>query len=110
MQFPSRTAILLLRSFDDWQRARKEVGALIRHMEQREPGLGLDVLKGVWVDAQIGTGVPPSLRLPVKEGGTKPIPIVESVGVSGVWVLCWLEDVGCDFVRLAGPIDAQVAA
>ena len=92
MQQVSQTVLLLLRNSRHLTQATEEASSLISHLVERNPRLRNIVIRGVWVDEALTTNLPVVLKVPDGEGRKRPVPVVQTMGRSGVWALCWLDD------------------
>lgn len=86
-----RAVFLLLRRLADLERARDELadyGALLR---RRAPAGAAERIRGIWIDEEAVANLPDALALPDAVGGTRRVRILETTGINGIWMLCWLD-------------------
>ena len=100
-----RTAFLILRSSADLAQAKAEVGALLQHIDVGSSSL----IKGIWVDDQIGRSLPTAVRVN-RNGEVQTIAISDTVSISGVWALCWLDGVQMSEEELADALFDKAGA
>lgn len=84
--------LLLVRSRDDIPRACRDAGEFLAFQHVRLPTMHAEQdrrLIGIWVDALM-VDVPPQVFDCVSTSGRRPLQIRETVGVGGIWQLCWL--------------------
>lgn len=82
----SNCFLLLVRSSGDVPRACREVRRFLAFQHARLPTMNVELkrrLIGIWVD-------PLMVDAPPEVFGPRPFRIRESVGVGGIWQLCWL--------------------
>lgn len=91
MPSESRGAFLLLRRRDDLDRAIGDLGAYLSLWRRRSPATAAEVILGVWIDEDGVANLPTDLTLPDPGGGVRRVRILETTGVNGIWMLCWLE-------------------
>lgn len=85
--------LLLVRSDDDVARACREVGEFLSFQRSHPPTfqVGHDWrLIGMWIDPSVVDTPPEVLRYSFASGHRR-FKIAESVGVGGIWQLCWLD-------------------
>ncbi len=88
------SAVLLVRDLADLERAGRDVAAYWRARRRRPLEAADRGLGDVRIDAR-ATAEPPSvLEVSDGQGGRRTLPVVETVGVSGLWVVCWLDEAG----------------
>ncbi|MEA3300095.1 MAG: hypothetical protein U9R22_07705 [Pseudomonadota bacterium] len=91
MSGEARTIFLLVRSFADLERASEELAAYLTILCRRSPGSALDVIQGIWIDDDGIANLPSELVLPDVGGARRTVRILETTGINGIWMLCWLE-------------------
>ncbi len=85
--------LLLVRSGDDLPRACREAAAFLAFQGARLPTAYSRQdgrLVGIWVDPVL-VDLPPEVLGPGSATSARHFRIRESVGVSGMWCLCWLD-------------------
>lgn len=85
--------LLLVRTDGDVSRAWREVGAFLVFQRARLPTVHEEHerwLIGMWVDPLMVDVPPEALGCP-PVSGHHPFRIRESIGLSGIWRLCWLD-------------------
>jgi|GEM_PF-1900107 len=91
MSSEPRCAVLLLRCRADLARASGEVGAYLSQRHRRAPASAADVVIGIWLDEDGVANLPSALTLPGDGGGARTVRIIETTGINGIWMLCWLD-------------------
>lgn len=95
--------LLLVRSSDDVSRACREANAFLAFQEARLAAAAAPrdrKLVGIWLDPEL-VDAPPEVWTAISTAGTRKHRIGQSVGVSGVWSLCWLDaEPACDTVDM----------
>lgn len=89
----SNCFLLLVRSSDDVPGACRDVGEFLAFQRARLPTMNAELkrrLIGIWFDPLMVDG-PPEVFGPVSVSGHRQFRIRESVGVGGIWGLCWLD-------------------
>ena len=89
----SNCFLLLVRSSDDVPRACRDVGEFLAFQRARLPMGHAEQhrrLVGIWLDPLM-VDPPPEVFGPVSVSGHRQFRIRESVGVGGIWQLCWLD-------------------
>lgn len=89
----SNCFLLLVRSSDDVPRACRDVGEFLAFQRARLPTRHAEQdwrLIGIWLDPLM-VDPPPEVWGPVSVSSPHPLRIRESVGLSGIWQLCWLD-------------------
>lgn len=84
----------------DLVRASAEISAFFSFRRQRAAGWAPDPMSGIWLDPTMVREPPASLRVRHPSLNGNPTRIKECVGVSGIWVLCWLDDEGVSRLAL----------
>lgn len=85
--------LLLARSRDDIPRAYREAGEFLAFQRARLPTMHAEQdrrLIGIWVDTLM-VDVPPQVLGSASASGRGPFQIRETVGLGGIWQLCWLD-------------------
>jgi hypothetical protein len=85
--------LLLVRSSYDVPRAGREAGEFLAFQRARLPTVHAEQdrrLIGIWVDA-VMVDVPPQVFDCISTSGRGPFQIRETVGLGGIWQLCWLD-------------------
>jgi hypothetical protein len=85
--------LLLVRSDDDIPRACREVGEFLAFHRSHPPTIQVEHerrLIGMWVDPFMAD-TPPEVLGRSFASGHRQFKIAESVGLSGIWQLCWLD-------------------
>ncbi len=86
-----RGILALVRSLPDLERACEELSDFLSLRCQRNPTAIPDTLLGIWVDTHLAANTPCTLRLREWPTARRTARIGETTGVSGIWMLCWLE-------------------
>jgi hypothetical protein len=86
-----RGVFLLVRRFADLERASEELAAYLSILHRRSPGSAPEVIQGIWIDDEGVANLPSALVLPGVGGARRTVRILETTGISGIWMLCWLE-------------------
>ena len=86
-----RCVVLLLRRRADLERASAELGAYLSVLGRRSPGGAPEVIQGIWIDDDGVANLPSALVLPDTGGARRTVRILETTGINGIWMLCWLE-------------------
>ena len=86
-----RSVFLLVRRFADLERASEELAAYLSILHRRSPGGAPEVIQGIWIDDEGVANLPSALVLPGVGGARRTVRILETTGISGIWMLCWLE-------------------
>lgn len=80
-----------LRAETDLERALPEIAALLSFRRRQGYTAGVEALLGIWIEPQLLGDLPVELELRGAHGNVEAIRIRETVGVVGIWALCWLE-------------------
>lgn len=91
MKSEPRSLFLIVRSQADLKRACEEVVAYLSILRGRSDGRGPEVLQGIWIDAEGAANPPSALVLPDGSGIRRCVRLPEIIGITGIWMLCWLE-------------------
>lgn len=86
-----RGVFLLVRGFADLKRVSEELGAYLSILHRRSPGSAPEVIQGIWIDEEGVANLPSALVLPDEHGARQTVRILETTGINGIWMLCWLE-------------------
>lgn len=86
-----RVVFLLVRRSADLQRASEELAAYLSILRHRSPSNAPEVIQGIWIDEEGVANLPSALVLPDAGGTRRTVPILETTGINGIWMLCWLE-------------------
>lgn len=89
----SNCFLLLVRSSDDVPRACRDVGEFLAFQRARLPTGHAEQdgrLVGIWLDPLM-VDPPPGVWGSVSVSSPRPFRIRESVGLGGIWQLCWLD-------------------
>jgi len=86
-----RSVFALVRSLADLERASRELAGLLSALNRRGTPETATRLLGLWVDEQGGVELPGVLELGESADAARPARIVEATGVSGIWMLYFLE-------------------
>lgn len=85
--------LLLVRSGDDVPRACRDVGEFLAFQRARLPTVNTEEgrrLVGIWVDP-VTVDTPPEVWGVGSVSSARRFRIRETVGMSGIWCLCWLD-------------------
>lgn len=90
----------LVRHRSDLPRACDEMSKFFSFCRGKAPGGLPEPMLGIWIDSNMVREVPTSLtvRQPSLDG--RPARIKASFGLSGTWMLCWLDDEGASRLAL----------
>ena len=91
MPIEPRAVFLLVRHFADLERTGKELAAYLPFLHRRSPGSAPEVIQGIWVNEEGVANLPSALVLPDVGGARRTVRILETTGINGIWMLCWLE-------------------
>lgn len=86
-----RGVFLLVRTLADLERAGEELAAYLSILRHRSPGSAPEVIQGIWIDDEGVANLPSALVLPEAGGARRTVRILETTGINGIWMLCWLE-------------------
>ncbi|MCW8905892.1 MAG: hypothetical protein OQL28_01470 [Sedimenticola sp.] len=86
-----RAVFLLVRRYEDLKRVGEELTAYLSILRRQSPDSALDLIHGIWIDEENVANLPKMLSLPNTDGGVRTVRVLETTGVNGVWMLCWLE-------------------
>jgi hypothetical protein len=86
-----RSAFLLLRSYGDMGRASEELAAYLSILRRCSPATDVEAVQGIWIDEDGVANLPSALVLPDAAGVLRTVRILETTGINGIWMLCWLE-------------------
>lgn len=86
-----RSLFLLVRRFADLERASEDLVAYLSILRRRSPGSAPEVIQGIWIDDEGVADLPSALVLPEAGGARRTVRILETTGINGIWMLCWLE-------------------
>ncbi|GGK12746.1 hypothetical protein [Luteimonas terricola] len=91
MPTESRSAFLLVRSDGDLERASEDLAAYLSILGRRLPASDVETVQGIWIDEEGVANLPCALVLPDAAGARRTVRILETTGINGIWMLCWLE-------------------
>lgn len=91
MPTESRSAFLLVRSDGDLERASEDLAAYLSILRRRLPASDVETVQGIWIDEEGVANLPCALVLPDAAGARRTVRILETTGINGIWMLCWLE-------------------
>ncbi len=92
MLMEDRSIVALVRSPADLERACQELAGLLSAFRRRGGSAAMTgCLLGIWMDERGGVELPPVLELGESAEATRPARIVEATGVSGIWMMYFLE-------------------
>ncbi len=83
-----RFVFLLVRSQAQLKSASEE---LLSILQRWSPGGAPEVIRGIWIDEEGVANLPSALVLPDEHGVRRTVCILETTGINGIWMLCWLE-------------------
>jgi hypothetical protein len=86
-----RSVFLLVRRFADMERVSEELAAYLSIPRRRSPGSSPEVIQGIWIDDEVVANLPSAVTLPEAGGDVRSVRILETTGINGIWMLCWLE-------------------
>jgi hypothetical protein len=86
-----RSVFLLVRRFADMERVSEELAAYLSIPRRRSPGSSPEVIQGIWIDDEGVANLPSAVTLPEAGGDVRSVRILETTGINGIWMLCWLE-------------------
>jgi hypothetical protein len=82
---------LLVRSLADLERISEELTVYLSILHRRSHSGAPEVIQGIWIDEEGVANLPSALALPDAGGGYRTVRILETTGINGIWMLCWLE-------------------
>lgn len=85
------TQFALIRSLADLARACEDLSGFFAARRQQNPRLSPEALLGLWLEPKLAAETPLVLNIPDSAGALQPVRIPESIGVSAIWTLCWLD-------------------
>jgi hypothetical protein len=91
MHSEPKSIFLLVRSFADLEHASEELTAYLSVLRRRSPGGAPEVLQGIWIEDEGVVNLPSALVLPDANGTRRTVRIIETTGINGIWMLCWLD-------------------
>lgn len=91
MSSEPRALFLLLRRMADMDRASGESTAYLSALRRRSSASAAEAIQGIWIDEHGMAHLPSMLALPDVDGGCRSVRILETTGIDGIWMLCWLE-------------------
>jgi len=83
-----RFVFLLVRSQTELKLASEEFLSILQRWS---PGGAPEVIQGIWIDEEGVANLPSALVLPDEHGVRRTVRILETTGINGIWMLCWLE-------------------
>lgn len=86
----TRSAFLQVRALTDLDRATQQLTAYLEILRRHTPGAE-QALLGIWIDDADVSHPPTALRITDAQGAERTLPISETTGISGIWILCWLD-------------------
>lgn len=86
-----RSVFLLVRNFADLECASEDLAAYLSMLRRRSPGNAAEVIQGIWIDDEGVANLPSALVLADAGGARRTVRILETTGINGLWMLCWLE-------------------
>lgn len=86
-----RSVFLLVRRFSDLQRVSEDFAAYLSILRRQSPGCAPEMIQGIWIDEEGVANLPSALVLPDAGGALRTVRILETTGINGIWMLCWLE-------------------
>lgn len=103
MPSETRSAFLLVRALADLERVSSELSAYLM-IQRRHAAEAAEALLGIWIDEEGVADLPCALTIADSQGAQRTVPILESTGVNGIWMLCWLGEAA------GSPSRAELAA
>jgi len=91
MHSEPKLAFLLVRCLKDLQPANEELAAYLSILRRISSDIVCGTIQGIWVDDEGVANLPSTLVLPDSGGERCTVRIVETMGINGIWMLCWLE-------------------
>jgi len=91
MHSESKMAFLLVRHLKDLKPANEELAAYLSILQRISSDTVCGAIQGIWVDDEGVANLPSTLVLPGSGGERCSVRIVETMGINGIWMLCWLE-------------------
>lgn len=82
----------LVRDADNLARACTELSALLAWRLRRHRALPSALILGIWIEPRMVAEVPARLTARDRPKAGQPGRIQSSVGLSGIWTLCWLDN------------------
>lgn len=83
--------LLLIRRLGDLAQVRGQLAAYWAILSRHTPGHGPEGFLGIWIDEETLANVPATLASPNPDAPAGTIRVLETAGVSGIWMLCWLD-------------------
>jgi len=99
MSSEPRYAFLLVRRTGDLSSAAEGLAAYLSFRSPRPPGRDSSAIQGIWIDEDGVANLPSALVMPDLGGARRTVRILETTGINGIWMLCWLEAVACAISR-----------
>lgn len=93
MSSQPRYAFLLVRRTEDLSSAAEGLAAYLSFRSPRPLGGDCSAIQGIWIDEDGVANLPSALVMPDPEGARRTVRILETTGINGIWMLCWLEAV-----------------
>lgn len=82
--------IVFVRSKTDLHRACGEISDFLSARHRINPALSPEEVLGIWIDEYLTITPPATLEIPADATGPVTASIRETVGIGGIWNLCWL--------------------
>jgi len=84
--------LVLVRSRQDLARTRSDLSDFFALRWQLSAGQPHETLLGIWVAPMILSNPPSVLTGHNGSGSALTVPITETVALSGLWTICWIDD------------------
>lgn len=91
MHSEPKLAFLLVRHLKDLKPAKEELAAYLSILHRISSDTFCGAIQGIWVDDEGVANLPSTLVLPDSGGERRSVRIVETMGINGIWMLCWLD-------------------
>jgi len=95
-----RGAVLLVRSIADLGRAGEELAAFLSTLHRLSPDNVPELVQFVWIDEEAMANLPSELLLSGGSGPRRTVRILETAGINGIWMLCWLDAAASTIARV----------
>ena len=86
-----RCTFALVRNLADLENASEMLTEYLSILRLSHSPARAEPVMGIWIDEQGVANMPCMLELRMPSGARREARILEATGVSGVWMLCWLE-------------------
>lgn len=90
----------MVRGLADLEHVGRDLSVYLSILRRRSPASAAELVQGIWIDEKGIANPPSALVLPSASGGGRTVHILETAGINGIWMLCWLDAPACTVSRV----------